>query len=83
MPQKPSNSGFSSSNSAVGQQAQIDLGLKDVPAAKREYAAEVSYGWQAAPWLTVRPNIQWIRHPGGREDRPSMVVAGLKTIWVL
>lgn len=63
------------------QQAQIEAGLRAAPAASREYVAEVYYGWKATPWLTLRPNIQWIHRPGGREDRPDMVVGGLKTVW--
>ncbi|GAA0627660.1 hypothetical protein GCM10009422_25850 [Brevundimonas kwangchunensis] len=38
-----------------GEQAQIDLGLRDVPAAKREYAAEVFYGWQVRPGSSFVP----------------------------
>lgn len=63
------------------QQAQVEIGLRDLPAASREYVAEAYYGWKATPWLTVRPNVQLIRHPGGFRDRPTMVVGGLKTVW--
>ncbi|WP_439472218.1 carbohydrate porin [Brevundimonas sp.] len=63
------------------QQAQIEAGTRTLPAASREYVAEVYYGYRATPWLTLRPNLQWIHHPGGREDRPDMFVGGLKTVW--
>jgi porin len=63
------------------QQAQVAAGLRTAPAASREYVAEVFYGYRATPWLTLRPNVQLIRDPGGREDRPTMVVGGLKTVW--
>lgn len=63
------------------QKAQIEAGTRTLPAASREYVAEVYYGFRATPLLTLRPNLQLIHHPGGREDRPDMVVDGLKTVW--
>jgi len=63
------------------QQAQVDNGLRALPAVRREYVAEAYYGWKATPWLVVRPNVQFIRHPGGFQDRPTMIVGGLKTVW--
>lgn len=44
-----------------------------------EFTSEVFYGWQAAPWLVVRPNLQWIHHPGGYADRDDAWVAGIKS----
>jgi porin len=32
----------------------------------------------AAPWLDLRPNIQYVRHPGGIDANTDDVIAGLK-----
>jgi porin len=32
----------------------------------------------AAPWLDLRPNIQYVRHPGGIDQNTDDVIAGLK-----
>lgn len=32
----------------------------------------------ATDWLTVRPSLQYIRHPGGVDEVNNAVVAGLK-----
>ena len=43
-----------------------------------ETAIELSYGWQATRWLTVRPDVQYIIDPGafGYRDTPNALVAG-------
>ncbi|MPQ71125.1 carbohydrate porin [Pseudomonas sp. MWU12-2323] len=33
--------------------------------------------WQSA-WLTVRPNVQYIVHPGGTDHVDNVLVAGIK-----
>jgi porin len=43
-----------------------------------EYAAELYYSAHPFHWLEMRPNIQDIRHPGGRSDRHAIGVLGLK-----
>jgi porin len=43
-----------------------------------EYDAEVYYGIHAANWLTVRPNIQYIRHVGAYKNGESAWVGGIK-----
>ena len=37
--------------------------------------AELHYSFRATPWLTVRPNLQLLVHPGGSEE--------IKNAWVL
>ena len=32
----------------------------------------------ATPWLMLRPNVEYIHHPGGTGERRSIVVLGLK-----
>lgn len=48
------------------------------PGRGAEYTAELFYGFSPAGWLDLRPNLQWIHHPGGRRDRRDIAVAGLK-----
>lgn len=43
-----------------------------------EYDAELYYGVHVTNWLTVRPNIQYIRHPGGVREVDNAVIGGLK-----
>ncbi len=40
---------------------------------------EIDYGVQVAPWLSVRPNLQYVINPGGTEKIPNALVAGLYT----
>ena len=53
-----------------------DMGF--VPIQQTEYNAELYYGVHVTNWLTVRPNLQYIRHPGGVSEVDNAVVAGLK-----
>ncbi|OTG80029.1 carbohydrate porin [Acinetobacter sp. ANC 4648] len=43
-----------------------------------EYDAEIYYGIHATNWLTVRPNIQYIRHVGAYKNGESAWVGGIK-----
>ena len=49
-----------------------------MPIQDTEYNAEIYYGVHVADWLTVRPNLQYIKHPGGVNDVDDALVAGLK-----
>lgn len=44
-----------------------------------EFTTEVFYGIQATKWLSLRPNLQWIDHPGGYTNRDSAYVIGIKS----
>lgn len=44
-----------------------------------EVAAEVYYGWTPIKSITIRPNIQYIVHPGGTSQNDNALVVGLKT----
>lgn len=44
-----------------------------------EYPVELYYGLALSPALTLRPNVQYVRNPGGFEHDRSVVVWGLKT----
>ena len=49
-----------------------------LPIQDTEYNAELYYGFHVTNWLTVRPNVQYIKHPGGVNQVDDAVVAGLK-----
>ena len=46
---------------------------------KYESIAETDYNLQVAPWLSVRPNLQYIIDPGGTGRIPNVFVFGLYT----
>ncbi|MGY0556983.1 carbohydrate porin [Lysobacter sp. A421] len=44
-----------------------------------EYAAELIYAWRPIPGLTLRPNLQYVVHPGGSSRNSDALVVGLKS----
>ncbi|HHX6570271.1 TPA: carbohydrate porin [Pseudomonas aeruginosa] len=49
-----------------------------VPVQRSEYNMELYYGVHLTNWLTVRPNLQYVRSPGGVDEVDNALVAGLK-----
>ncbi|MDH2184777.1 carbohydrate porin [Pseudomonas sp. GD03651] len=49
-----------------------------LPVQETEYNAELNYGIHFADWLTVRPNLQFVRHPGGVREVDDAWVGGVK-----
>ena len=49
-----------------------------LPPQDTEYSAELYYGVHVTNWLTVRPNLQYIRHPGGVSQLDDALIGGLK-----
>ncbi|WP_225920138.1 carbohydrate porin [Pseudomonas vanderleydeniana] len=49
-----------------------------LPIQDTEYNAELYYGVHVTRWLTVRPNLQYVRHPGGVSHVDDAWVGGLK-----
>jgi porin len=49
-----------------------------VPLQHSEYNIELNYGVHVTDWLTVRPNLQYVRHPGGVYEVDNALVAGVK-----
>lgn len=43
-----------------------------------EIDSEIYYGIHATNWLTIRPNVQYIRHVGGYKDGENVWVGGVK-----
>lgn len=44
-----------------------------------EYTAELFYAIAVTGWLTVRPDLQYVVHPGGDSANPDGLVVGLKS----
>jgi porin len=65
-------------NVAQGQELQNANGLGPVAVQSSEYPVELYYSINATKWLTLRPNIQYIHHPGGTSENENVVVLGLK-----
>ena len=49
-----------------------------LPPQDTEYSAELYYGVHVARWLIVRPNLQYIRHPGGVDQVDDALIGGIK-----
>jgi len=49
-----------------------------LPEQRTEYNYELNYGFQLTQWLNVRPNLQYIVHPGGVNEVQNAFVAGLQ-----
>jgi porin len=49
-----------------------------VPTRGSEYVAEVYYTLAATGWLDLRPNLQYVRHPGGSRLHDDVVIVGMK-----
>ena len=44
-----------------------------------ESILELDYNVQMAPWLSLRPNLQYVFNPGGTGKTPNAFVIGLHT----
>lgn len=49
-----------------------------VASTEHESAVELTYRALVKPWLSIQPNLQWIRHPGGSADAASATIAGVR-----
>ena len=45
-----------------------------------EYATELFYNWAPIPSISLRPNLQYVIHPGGTSHDDNVFVLGLKTM---
>lgn len=64
---------------ARGQRLQNSLMGMQLPVQHDEYVAEIFYGWTPYPFLTLRPNVQYLHHPGGIATSGDLWLTGLKT----
>lgn len=51
---------------------------KDVADLGNEYNTELYYGIHANNWLTIRPNVQYVRHVGAEKNGNNAWVGGIK-----
>jgi porin len=58
-------------------QAKLD---REVEVQHGEAVIEFNYGYQIGPWLSVRPNIQYIIQPGGLRSVKNATVIGLQSV---
>lgn len=49
-----------------------------VASTRHETAIELTYRAAFTPWLSIQPNLQWIRHPGGIADLRTAHMAGFR-----
>lgn len=49
-----------------------------VPVKRAETAIELTYRVQAKDWLSVQPDVQYVRHPNGDPTIPSALVVGIR-----
>ncbi len=61
-----------------GRAAAADRLVPGTPVRHAEYAAEVYYSIHPAAWLELRPNLQYIHHPGGIRQADDVGVLGMK-----
>lgn len=76
--------GFAVARTNVNHRAtEADLLVPGTPVRHAEYAAEVYYSIQPVEWLELRPNVQWIHHPGGIREANDVGVLGMKAALTL
>lgn len=58
----------------------LPVGATEQPIPHSEYPAELYYGIAVTPAITVRPNVQYVKSPGGVSGNTDVVVVGVKTV---
>lgn len=61
-------------------QNDVRTGQDTVAGSSYEYVGELYYAWNPVPSVSLRPNLQYIRHPGGTSRNSDAVVIGLKSV---
>ena len=64
---------------AAGERLLDEITGSTIPVQASEYAAEIFYGWTPWSFVTLRPNLQYVIHPGGSSAYENDIVIGLKT----
>lgn len=65
---------------AFAGQNDVRTGQDTVAGSSYEYVGELYYAWNPVPSVSLRPNLQYIRHPGGTSRNSDAVVIGLKSV---
>jgi len=71
------NSRVTDSDVLYNRQVAPTLGLPPEPVQHAEYPMEIYYSVNVTSAITIRPNVQLIRAPGGVDDRANVLVLGL------
>jgi len=71
------NSRVTDSEVLYNTQVAPTLGLPPEPVQHAEYPMEIYYSVNVTRAITIRPNVQFIRAPGGVDDRANVLVLGL------
>lgn len=61
-------------------QNDVRTGQDTIAGSSYEYEGEMYYAWNPVPSVSLRPNLQYIRHPGGTSRNSDAFVIGLKSI---
>jgi porin len=64
---------------AAGERLLGEVTGTTIPVQTSEYEAELFYGCKPCPFVALRPNVQYVLHPGGSSVYASDVVIGLET----
>lgn len=57
----------------------LSLASPGVPTPRAEYPIEIYYSCQATPWFDVRPDLQYVIHPGGLANQKDELIVGVRT----
>ena len=63
---------------AALERLQNAAGLGPVAVQSSEYASELYYAFDPAPWLDLRPNVQYVYQPGGTAQNRADLIVGLR-----
>ena len=58
----------------------ISLANPGAETPRAEYSTEVYYSYLLTPWLTMRPDLQYIFDPGGYSNHTPILVIGARTV---
>jgi porin len=58
--------------------AEVERLSKPAGVQTAEYVSELFWSFNPAPWIALRPNVQYVLHPGGVARNTDDVIVGLK-----
>ena len=68
---------------ADGQEQAQEANVSQSPVQTSEYVSEIYYSWHVMGWLVLRPNLQYVLHPGGSSAYSNEAVIGMKLLLAL
>jgi len=73
---------FAVGTTHVNSDCRLTVACGNVAGGKNEIPLEAWYGWQVAPWLNLRFDLQYIVNPGGFEDGVDPALKSHDNVWV-